>query len=132
MLSLGCGIGDTELLLAPHVGFASRGSIFLRRPSDRLARMPRLAGVTNVQFLEASAARAGSLMPVSMPSSASSFCTIFPMPELEEMARRIRGWLKPGGVFYGLDPSRYRLSGALERVWSRVSCAAIRLPTSMS
>lgn len=29
------------------------------------------------------------------------------------MARRIRAWLKPGGVFYGLDPSRYRLSGAL-------------------
>ena len=29
------------------------------------------------------------------------------------MARSVRGWLKPGGVFYGLDPSHYRLSGAL-------------------
>ncbi len=26
---------------------------------------------------------------------------------------RIRSWLEPGGVFYGLDPSRYRLSGAI-------------------
>ena len=26
---------------------------------------------------------------------------------------RIRSWLKPGGTFYGLDPNRYRLSGAL-------------------
>ena len=27
------------------------------------------------------------------------------------MADRIQQWLAPGGFFYGLDPSRYRLSG---------------------
>jgi hypothetical protein len=32
---------------------------------------------------------------------------------LRPMADRIHTWLARGGVFYGLDPSRYRLSGAI-------------------
>ena len=36
-----------------------------------------------------------------------------PDAEFKETAARVYRWLTPGGVFYGLDPSRYRLSGAL-------------------
>jgi SAM-dependent methyltransferase len=112
VLSLGCGIGDTELLLAPQVG--SITGIDLSPAAIRQARQDAArAGLRNLEFLEASAAAA--------PLAESSFDAVIgifflhhlPGPELNLMAGRIHGWLKPGGVFYGLDPSRYRLSGAL-------------------
>ena len=53
VLSLGCGIGDTELLLAPHVREASRrGSV-----SNGGAAGPQdaaTAGITNARFEEGS------------------------------------------------------------------------------
>ncbi len=112
LLSLGCGIGDTELLLAPHVG--SIMGIDLSPSAIRQARQDAArAGVANADFLETSAADA------ALPESGFEavigifFLHHLPDPELQKMARGIRAWLKPGGVFYGLDPSRYRLSGAL-------------------
>ena len=36
-----------------------------------------------------------------------------PDDALGEFPRLVRGLLKPGGVFYSLDPSRHRLSGAV-------------------
>lgn len=112
VLSLGCGIGDTELLLARQVG--SIVGVDLSPAAIRQAREDAgRAGATNVEFLEASAAAAGL-----GDSSFDAVIGIFflhhlPDAELRTMAERIRGWLKPGGVFYGVDPSRYRLSGAL-------------------
>jgi hypothetical protein len=38
------------------------------------------------------------------------------LPELAGAARLIAGLLRSGGIFYGLDPSRYRLSGAVGRL----------------
>jgi tRNA/tmRNA/rRNA uracil-C5-methylase (TrmA/RlmC/RlmD family) len=55
VLSLGCGIGDTELLLAPHVGevvgvdFSPAGVRQARADAERL-------GVSNAHFIEGTAA----------------------------------------------------------------------------
>jgi 2-polyprenyl-3-methyl-5-hydroxy-6-metoxy-1,4-benzoquinol methylase len=112
VLSLGCGIGDTELLLAPHV--ASVTGVDLSPAAIRQAREDaQLAGLTSLQFVEASADDAGW--------GEGSFDTVIgifflhhlPDAELGKLARNVRAWLTPGGMFYGLDPSRYRLSGAL-------------------
>jgi SAM-dependent methyltransferase len=112
VLSLGCGIGDTELLLARHVG--SITGVDLSPSAIKQAREDaRRAGVANVQFLEASAV--GAVIEDARFDAVIGifFLHHLPDPELKAMARRIYGWLKPGGIFYGLDPSRYRLSGAL-------------------
>jgi SAM-dependent methyltransferase len=112
VLSLGCGIGDTELLLAPHVG--SITGIDLSPSAIKQAREDAgRAGVANVEFVEAGAGDA-TLVDASFDTVVGIFFLHhLPDPELKTMARRICSWLKPGGVFYGLDPSRYRLSGAL-------------------
>jgi len=118
VLSLGCGIGDTELLLAPHV--ASVTGVDLSPAAIRQAREDaRRARLANVTFLEASASKAS--LDEDGGVDEKGFDTVIgifflhhlPDAELGSLARSVRGWLKPGGVFYGLDPSRYRLSGAL-------------------
>jgi ubiquinone/menaquinone biosynthesis C-methylase UbiE len=112
VLSLGCGIGDTELLLAPHV--ASVTGIDLSPAAIRQAREDaRLAGLTNVEFVEASADEAGFVENGFDVIIGIFFLHHLPDLELAKLARGVRVWLKPGGVFYALDPSRYRLSGAL-------------------
>jgi ubiquinone/menaquinone biosynthesis C-methylase UbiE len=112
VLSLGCGIGDTELLLAPQVGSITGIDVSPSAIKQAREDAPR-AGAVNAEFLEASAASA-SLADSSFDAVIGIFFLHhLPDPELKTMARRIYGWLKPGGVFYGLDPSRYRLSGAL-------------------
>jgi ubiquinone/menaquinone biosynthesis C-methylase UbiE len=112
VLSLGCGIGDTELLLAPHVG--SIVGIDLSPSAIRQAREDAgRAGISNVEFVEAGAANATLADGYFDVVIGIFFLHHLPDPELKTMTGRINGWLKPGGVFYGLDPSRYRLSGAV-------------------
>jgi SAM-dependent methyltransferase len=112
VLSLGCGIGDTELLLAPHAGFVT--GVDVSPAAIRQAREDaRIAGLTNLEFVEASAGQAGLTEASFDAVIGIFFLHHLPDAELGKMARSIRGWLKPGGVFYSLDPSRYRLSGAL-------------------
>jgi SAM-dependent methyltransferase len=110
VLSLGCGIGDTELLLAPHVGSVT--GIDLSPSAIRQACADAAtAGVANVEFLEGSAddtTLAGRSFDAII---GIFFLHHVPDAELRPMADRIQQWLAPGGVFYGLDPSRYRLSG---------------------
>jgi SAM-dependent methyltransferase len=111
VLSLGCGIGDTELLLAPHVGWVT--GVDLSPAAIRQAREDaRRAGLTNLDFVEGSAdtALGGPGFDVII---GIFFLHHLPDAELGKLARSVGKWLKPGGVFYGLDPSRYRLSGAL-------------------
>lgn len=112
ILSLGCGIGDTELLLAPHVG--SITGVDLSPAAIRQARTDAArAGIANVEFLESSAT--GATLPDASFDAVTGIFFLHHLPETEQkgIARRIHAWLKPGGMFYGLDPSRYRLSGAL-------------------
>lgn len=112
ILSLGCGIGDTELLLAPQVGSVT--GVDVSPAAIRQARADAArSGAKNVQFVEGTAESAALANGTFDAVIAIFFLHHLPDDELKIMARRILAWLKPGGVFYGLDPSRYRLSGAL-------------------
>ena len=109
VLSLGCGIGDTEILLAPHVAHLT--GLDLSPSAIRQARLDS-AGLSNVDFIE------GTLD--AAPIADASFdvvIAIFFLHHLPDtvplLARQIARILAPGGVFYSLDPSRYRLSGAI-------------------
>jgi SAM-dependent methyltransferase len=109
VLSLGCGIGDTELLLAPHVGELTGLDL---SPSAIKQATADSAGVPNLHFIE------GTLESAQIgPASFDVVIAIFFLHHLPdtvpELAREIATILKPGGVFYSLDPSRYRLSGAI-------------------
>jgi len=112
VLSLGCGIGDTELLLARHVG--ALAGVDLSPAAIRQARSDaQRTGATNAEFMEGSAGE----IPLEDRSFDAVIGIFFlhhlPDAELHRIAERIHRWLAPGGVFYGLDPSRYRLSGAV-------------------
>ena len=107
VLSLGCGIGDTEILLAPHV--RELVGVDLSPAAVRQARQDAArAGIANARFEE------GSLESVS--GSFDAIIAIFllhhlPDSILHDAPALIRERLAPGGVFYSLDPSRRRLSG---------------------
>ncbi len=115
VLSLGCGIGDTELLLAPHVERVT--GVDLSPAAVRQAREDAYrAGVSNVEFLETTL-EAGMLEGRSFDAIiAIFFLHHLPDAELEQAAAQIATFLKPGGAFYSLDPSKYRLSGALGKL----------------
>jgi cyclopropane fatty-acyl-phospholipid synthase-like methyltransferase len=107
VLSLGCGIGDTELLLAPYVRELT--GIDLSPAAVRQARQDAArAGIANARFEE------GSLESVT--GKFDAIIAIFllhhlPDSMLHAAPALIRARLAPGGVFYSLDPSRQRLSG---------------------
>ena len=111
LLSLGCGIGDTELLLAPRV--AEIVGIDLAPAAVRQARedAARL-GIANARFLEGDAA--------GIEGRFDAVIAIFFLHHLADQALaeapdRVKQLLAPGGTFYSLDPSRRRLSGAVGR-----------------
>ena len=110
VLSLGCGIGDTELLVARQV--TEIVGIDLSPAAIRQARADaERFGVGNARFEEGETPPEGVFDVI---------IAIFFLHHLSDSALaglpdRLRQWLRPGGVFYSLDPSRYRLSGAVGR-----------------
>jgi SAM-dependent methyltransferase len=110
VLSLGCGIGDTELLLAPYV--AEIVGVDLSPAAIRQARADaeRLE-IRNVRFEEGSGV--DGRFDVAM---AIFFLHHLPDDDLAELPAQVARRLAPGGTFYSLDPSRRRLSGALGRL----------------
>jgi len=110
VLSIGCGIGDTELLLARHVGHVT--GIDLSPTAVRQANQAaRSKGIRNVRFLEGS----WPSVPV-LGESFDAILAIFflhhlPDPALEALARDVAPLLREGAAFYALEPSRRRLSG---------------------
>jgi SAM-dependent methyltransferase len=107
VLSLGCGIGDTEILLAPRV--KELWGVDLSPTAIRQCREDS-AGLTNTRFFEG-----------SLDSVEGQFDLVFgifflhhlPDAMLESAPAQIGRLLAPGGRFYSLDPNRYRLSGAI-------------------
>lgn len=110
VLSLGCGIGDTELLLAPHVGEivgADLSPAAIRQANADAAR----AGIANARF------ELGSDAPGRYDAViAIFFLHHLPDAALAALPGRLHGRLTPGGVFYSLDPSNRRLSGTIGRL----------------
>jgi SAM-dependent methyltransferase len=110
VLSLGCGIGDTELLLAPHV--AEVLGVDLSPAAVRQARADAARlGIGNARFEEGTTAVGRYDVVIAI-----FFLHHLPDENLAELPARMRGVLTPGGVFYSLDPSRRRLSGAVGRL----------------
>jgi cyclopropane fatty-acyl-phospholipid synthase-like methyltransferase len=110
VLSLGCGIGDTELLLAGHV--AEVVGVDLSPAAVRQAQADAAKlGIANAHFHEGS----------GVPGRFDAVIAIFFLhhladAELADLPRGLKQTLADGGVFYSLDPSRQRLSGAVGRL----------------
>lgn len=112
VLSIGCGIGDTELLLAPHVAHIT--GVDLSPAAIANAREAASARrLANVNFV------AGSWQNAQLAEGPFDFViAIFflhhlPNAELLALPDQLAPLLKPGGVFYALDPSARRLAGFL-------------------
>jgi SAM-dependent methyltransferase len=110
VLSLGCGIGDTELLLAPHV--AEVTGIDLSGAAIRQARADAAAaGILNARFEQGTAIEGRFDVAIAI-----FFLHHLPDAELATLPHQLARQLTPGGVFYSLDPNRHRLSGAVGRL----------------
>jgi SAM-dependent methyltransferase len=110
VLSLGCGIGDTELLLAPHVRKVTGVDLSSRAIRQARADAANL-GIRNARFEQ------GTRIEGRFDVVIAIFVLHhLPDDELGSLPHSLREQLTPGGVFYSLDPSRRRLSGALGRL----------------
>jgi SAM-dependent methyltransferase len=109
VLSLGCGIGDTEILLAPHVRElcgVDLSPAAIRQANEDAA----YAGLKNAEFFEGSL---GSFKGDFDLIIGIFFLHHLPDAMLEAAPAQIERLLAPGGQVYALDPNRYRLSGAI-------------------
>lgn len=112
VLSLGCGIGDTELLLAPHV--AEVIGLDLAPSAVRQAREDAArAGCENLRYVEGTLDSAGFGTDSFDLIIAIFFLHHVPDAMLAGLPKQVRELLSPGGCFYSLDPSRQRLSGTI-------------------
>jgi SAM-dependent methyltransferase len=109
VLSLGCGIGDTEILLAPHVREVCGVDLSpaaIRQAHEDAAR----AGLANMKFVEGSLDSAEGQFDLVI---GIFFLHHLSDAMLEAAPSQIARVLAPGGQVYALDPNRYRLSGAI-------------------
>ncbi|MGD0437775.1 MAG: methyltransferase domain-containing protein [Bryobacteraceae bacterium] len=110
VLSIGCGIGDTELLLAPYVAHVT-GVDLSPTAIAEANRASARSGLTNVLFLE------GAWQNLSVAAEPFDvvlsifFLHHLPDPQLESFPSQLESLLGPGGLFYALEPSARRLSG---------------------
>ena len=110
VLSIGCGIGDTEILMAPYVREIT--GVDLSPSAIRQARLDaERAGLRNLRFVE------GTIAALE-PAAYDLVIAIFFLHHLSDAAlaevpHQVAHFLPPGGFFYSLDPSRQRLSGAV-------------------
>jgi SAM-dependent methyltransferase len=109
VLSLGCGIGDTELLLAPHVREVVGVDLSPAAIRQATADAARL-GISNAHFVQGTAAEGRFNLVIAI-----FFLHHLADDELAGLGQKLREWLEPGGHFYSLDPSSHRLSGVVGR-----------------
>jgi SAM-dependent methyltransferase len=116
VLSLGCGIGDTELLLAPHV--REIVGVDLSPAAIRQARADaERLGIDNARFEQSTGLAAADPHNAGRYDAAIAIFFLHHLPdsELEALPSKLAQVLAPGGRFYSLDPSRDRLSGVVGR-----------------
>jgi 2-polyprenyl-3-methyl-5-hydroxy-6-metoxy-1,4-benzoquinol methylase len=115
VLSIGCGIGDTELLLARRVAHVTGVDL----SPQAIGHAQRSAGansVLNTEFRTSpweSAHFPGDPFDVVI---AVFFLHHLSDDQLAEFPRRLTRLLKPGGKFYALEPSVRRLSGRVGKL----------------
>ena len=110
VLSVGCGIGDTELVLAPRVGEVVGVDLSPLAIEQARADAARL-GVSNFRGVCGTLEEAAPDLGLFDAVIAVFFLHHLPDGVIEEFPAVVGSLLRPGGVFYGLDPSRHRLSG---------------------
>lgn len=115
VLSIGCGVGDTELLLARRVGHVT--GVDLSPAAIREAvRAAEAKRIRNVRFIE------GSWTALRLDAeSFDAVIAVFFLHHLTDDAlaafpQHSGRLLKPGGRFYALEPSTHRLSGFLGKL----------------
>lgn len=112
VLSIGCGIGDTELLLAPHVAHIT--GVDLSRKAIAAARAAASArGLSNLRFVRGSWQSADIGAEPFDTVIAIFFLHHLPAPDLQAFPAQLARVLRHDGAFYALDPSARRLSGVL-------------------
>lgn len=112
VLSIGCGIGDTELLLAPHVAHVT-GVDLSPTAIAEAGRVAAVRNVTNVRFVSGSWQTAALGDGPFDAVIAIFFLHHLPDRDLAAFPDQLARLLRNGGGFYALDPSARRLSGFL-------------------
>lgn len=119
VLSLGCGDGSIERLLAPHVGSVTGVDI---SPVAIAQARAKSTGILNVSF------HAGAAWPAGPYDTVAAFAFLHHLDDaaIRATLRAARAALRPGGIFYSSDPSARRavalfrglVRGAYERYHS--------------
>jgi SAM-dependent methyltransferase len=115
VLSLGCGIGDTERLLAPHVREVvgvdlSPKAIFQARADSKAA------GLRNLQFVAGDwREKIAGLGAFDLVLGIFFFHHLSD-DELDAAPRELAAILRPGGFIYALEPSAHRLAGVVGKI----------------
>jgi SAM-dependent methyltransferase len=115
VLSLGCGIGDTELLLAPRVG-EILGLDLSPKAVAQASEDARRAGISNVRFC------AGDWRSVLAGNGRFDlvlgifFLHHLTDAELTEAPAQLLMVLRPRGLVYALEPSAHRLAGFIGKL----------------
>jgi SAM-dependent methyltransferase len=119
VLSLGCGDGSIERLLAPHVGTVAGVDI---SPVAVAQARAKSAGIPNLSF------HAGEAWPAGPYDIVAAFAFLHHLDDaaIRATLRAARAALRPGGIFYSSDPSARRavalfrglVRGAYERYHS--------------
>jgi SAM-dependent methyltransferase len=110
ILSLGCGIGDTELLLAPHVAEVSGVDLSPKAAAQARADASR-AGIRNVKFLSGDWREALNENDRYDLVLGIFFFHHLTDTELAAAPKQLAQVLRPGGAVYALEPSAHRLAG---------------------
>jgi len=115
VLSIGCGIGDLELLLAPHVADVT-GVDLSPTAIAEANRAAHARDLRNLRFFEGAwqdAPLAGESFDLVL---AIFFLHHLPDADLAKFPKKLVPFLSEDAVFYALEPSAHRLSGFLGKL----------------
>jgi SAM-dependent methyltransferase len=116
VLSIGCGIGDLELLLAPYVSDVT-GVDLSSVAIVEANRAARARNIRNVRFFEGAwqdAPLEGESFDLVL---AIFFLHHLPDEDLAAFPKTLLPFLSGKAVFYALEPSAHRLSGFLGKLF---------------
>jgi SAM-dependent methyltransferase len=110
VFSIGCGIGDTELLLAPRVAHITAADLSPVAIGEA-QRAAAARGINNIHFAAQSwqtSQLAGQPFDIVV---AIFFLHHLPAQDFSDFPGQLKKVLRNAGAFYALDPSARRLSG---------------------
>jgi len=115
VLSLGCGLGDTEILLAPHVGEIVGVDLSPKAVAQARADSHR-AGIGNLRFLAGDWRQTIRILGTFDLVLGIFFFHHLSDGELAAVPGQLAAVLRPAGLVYALEPSARRLAGAIGKI----------------